>query len=439
MTLLTVLAYLEKINTYMGTPSTILFLGVAIYFTFKTSFVQLRAFPRFVSLLRGGVQHQDKSAGMRTINPMHALFTAMATTIGMGNVVGPTLAIVYGGPGALFWLLAYAFFGAVTRFVEVVLAVHTREKTESGSILGGPMQYLKLVHPWLAYWYGGIMMIVFAGWSGNQANTLAGILAKESISPVATGLALVMFVFVVLMGGARRVGAVASKLVPFMFILYVSFALLILFRDVPALGRAIMLVLSNAFTPEAAIGSTMGIALLNAMRWGTYQSIYITEAGLGTSAIAHAIADVKKPTDQGILALYSIAADAFLCMISGLLVLVTGIWTMGAAESNTFVYEVFKSASPDLGRFVLIVSIGLFVITTVIGNSFNGSRTFASFTNHRWLYVYDVFVVATIFCGALMDVRLIWSLMHTLLTLVAIPNLIGLVILSRRYSQVLKV
>lgn len=418
-------------------PAMLLYLSVGIFLTFKTRFIQVRALPRLIRLLSGGVKHH-KTKGEKSINPFHALLTAMSTTIGMGNIVGPTIAVTTGGPGALFWLVAYAFFGAVTKFTEVIFAMETRVKLKGGEIIGGPTQYLKEVSPYLAMWYGGLTMFLFAGWSAQQANTLANIFELEAVPPWVTGFLLAFIVFVVLLGGIQRIGEVASKLVPFMFVLYVTFALSILFSDFSALRDAISLVFESAFKPCAAVGGFVGASIIAAMQQGIHRSIYITEAGLGTASIAHAMADTDRHADQAILAMFSVAADMILSILSGLIVIVTGLWVRGGF-SNTLVYEAFKVYSPGIGKWVLLASITLFVLTTVIGNSFNASQSFASFSKYRWMLWYYAALAAVIFAGALADVVLVWKLMDIAQVLIAVPHLIGLLILASRKGKLIHI
>jgi len=425
-------------NDVLALPVTLLFFGVGILLTIKAGFLQIRAFPRFITLITHGIARKKREGTqgeMRTMDSVHALFTAMATTIGIGNIVSPSLAIIVGGPGALFWLVFYIIIGSATKFTEVVFALHTRIKTDKGHIIGGPMRYLSEVKPWLAVWYGFAMSLLMAGWSGIQANTLASIFAQESVPVWCTGLFLALLVWFVLQGGATRVGNVASALVPTMFVCYVTFALYILLSHPAALVRAFGLIWHSVFSPSAAIG---GLTAFGVMRIGICRGIFITESGLGTSSIPHAMADAQKPSDQGVLAMFSAGADAFLSMLSGLLVLVTGIWMQGEFRS-TMVYEVFKMYSPSIGRYILLVSIALFAITTVIGNVFNGRQSFASLTNFRWVKAYIVFAVSLVFCGAFMSSCLIWEIMDLALTFVAIPNLIGVVYLAFKKPEVLKV
>ncbi len=425
-----------SIESFFAIPSTLLFLGVALFLTLKTRFIQVRAFPRLIELLSTGAKHHHPQKE-KMINPFTAVLTAMATTIGMGNIVGPSIAVATGGPGALFWLVVYSLIGAAVKFTEVTFSMRLRKKLPDGTILGGPTQYLKDISPALGMWYGGITLFLFAGWSGLQANTLASIFFLEGVEKWMTGLGLAGIVFICLAGGIQRIGAIATKLVPVMFVLYVSFSLSILLSNPSALWHAFGLIFSHIFTPCAAVGGFLGASAFEAIRIGVHRSIYITESGLGTSSIAHAMADTDAPRDQAVLAMFSVAADTVLALLSGLLVIVTGGWTRGQL-SNTLVYEVFRDYSPALGKWVLLVSVTLFVLTTVIGNSFNASQSFASITNNRGMVWYYLALCAIIFLGPLVYVPLAWKIMDLMLIMVAIPHLIGLVILSFKYRQLIK-
>lgn len=432
------LSFFKYINdNCLAVPSSMVFLGVGIFLTLKTGFVQIRGLPYFFRLLIHGVPKKKSShASTDTITPIQALFTALATTIGMGNVVGPATAIMMGGPGALVWLMIYMFFASVTKYTEVCFALHTRIKTPEGSIVGGPMEYLRAVDARLATWYCVIMTVLFIGWSGQQSNTLATIYALESIPPFVVGAVLAGVAWAVLSGGAQRVGMIASKLVPVMFIFYVSFALYIIFKDKSALFNALALLKQGFLCASAPVGGFVGASICQAMRYGVFRGIYISESGLGTSSIAHAMSDANNPTDQGILAMGSAAADMFLSFLSGLLILVTGIWHT-TSFSTTIMYEAFKIHTPVFGQFILLGSVSLFVLTTVIGNSFNGLKSFTALVGDRWVPHYMWITIAYIFVGAVLPTRLIWEMMDTALTFAAIPNLIGLLYLTYRYPHVI--
>ena len=283
------------------------------------------------------------------------------------------------------------------------------------------------------------MIFLFMSWSSLQANTLASVFSLEGVEPYYVGIVLACIMLFVISGGARRVGDVASALVPLMFVLYVLFSASILIINGGMIKQAIALVFSSAFTGAAAVGGFAGATILSAMREGIYRSIFITEAGLGTSSIPHAIADTKRPTDQGLLALFSMMSDALLVTLSGLIVLLTGVWHIGIFRS-TLIYEAFKMHSPQLGKFVLLISITLFVVTTVIGNTFNGTQSFSAlFRRSLWLRWYIRFTALGIVAGALLPVQSMWNIMDVLLTLVAIPNIIGLLILSFTHASVLRI
>lgn len=417
-------------NAVLAVPTTVFFLGTAIYLTFKFRFKQFMAVGRFFELIRGslvGNTRFDKEGETATITGFQALFTAMATAIGTGSIVAPSMAIVIGGPGALFWLVLYIFCGAAIKFAEILLALKTRITTDDGKIIGGPMQYLSLTSPFLAGWYGIMMICVLLSWQNAQSNTLAMIFAQEGVSQWIVGAVLSVLVCVVLRGGAQRVSMIATKLVPIMFALYVGFSCYILFYNLHALYQAIALVLHDAFSPAAFSAAT----LVRAANAGTFKGIFITEAGLGTAAIPHALADTKNYEDQAILGMYSSAADIILSLISGLLVLVTGVWKMGELRS-TMIYESFKLHVPGFGQYMLLISITLFVLTTVIGNGFNGLQIYSSFTQYRWRNAFIIGVAGVVFVGSIMPVPLVWEIVNTILALATFPHLIGLLILIKR-------
>ncbi len=421
--------------------TTVLFLCTAVFFTIKTGFIQFSGIRRFLYLIRHGVPitHRDpgKKASIDTMSPTNALLTAMGTTIGMGNMVGPGIAIMAGGPGALFWLIAYIFFSSAIKYVEVVFALKTRRINSDGLIVGGPMCYLKKAHPFLAHWYIAVILLLFAVWSSIQSNTLATIFALEGVAPWIVGFVLSLVVFLVVRGGAKRVGEVASRFVPFMFSLYLLCAMLILVKNPFALISSMKVVFTAAFKPQAPIAGFVGVTFLQAIRAGTYRGIHITESGLGSASIPHAVATVKYPIDQGLLALFSGAIDALFCMVSGMLILVTGVWMTGNLRS-TLIYEVFSLHAPAGGSIALLATIVLFVLTTIIGNSFNGMQVVSSIACQRVVQLYLYMSVAIIFCGAFVKTDFAWMFMDSIMTLAAIPNLVGLVVLSIKYPDWLR-
>jgi alanine or glycine:cation symporter, AGCS family len=432
---------IAQLNAHIAIPATILFFAASIILTIKNKFPQFTGLPHFLKILTEGFakkKHTNAQGELKTMSSLQALATAMAGTIGMGNVVGPSVAIMLGGPGALFWMIVYIFFASVTKFTEVTFAMATRITTQGGNLVGGPMEYLKLVSPILGNWYVVVTAFLFMGWSSLQSNTLAAILEQEQIPAVCVGLFLALIVIVVLQGGIQRIGNVASKLVPVMFVLYFIFSAAILLQNPASLWWAIGLVFTHAFGSEGLFGGLLGVTTMRAMQAGIYKGVFVTEAGLGTSSIAHAVSDAKYPVDQGLLALFSMVSDALLCSLSGLIVLVTGVCNTGSFRS-TLIYEAFKLNAPWYGKYVLIMSITLFVLTTVIGNSFNGSQCFRAFARPYYVQWYIHITGMVIFLGALLPVQFMWNFIDILLACVAIPNVIGLVILAFKKPEVLKI
>jgi AGCS family alanine or glycine:cation symporter len=358
----------------------------------------------------------------------------MSTSLGMGSIAGPPVAIAIGGPGALFWLVVYAFFGCVAKYTEVVLAVKFRQTAPDGTIIGGPTSYLWQVHHYLAYWYGALTLVLFAGWSGLQSKTLAEIYLTLGIPEYITGIGAAILAFFMLMGGAKRIGEFSSKLVPFMCITYLCSSLIILLQDLALLQEMISLVFTKAFSATAATGGFVGASTFTALRHGIFKGVFVTEAGMGTAAIPHAQTDSKIAKNQGILAMYSVAIDTFFCLISGFVTLVTGVWTSGVI-SNALIFEAFKIGLPAVGSYMLIFSLTLFIVGTLIGNGFNGSKNFAFLTNNRWITWYYVFVAILIMFGAVAYTPTLWAMMEILLPLAALPNLLGITILALRHRK----
>ncbi len=418
---------MHHIDTFMSA----IFLVVGIFLSMTFGFPQLRKGRRFLQILSS---NQINTSTKNTISPLQALLTAMSTSLGSGSIAGVPLAIVIGGPGALFWLVVYAFFGSVTKFAEVAFAIKYRTRAADRSIIGGPTSYLWQVHPFLAYWYGALALLLFAGWSALQAKALSEVFGKLGVSEYITGAATALFVLYMLIGGAKRIGQLSSYLVPVMCTSYLLACLFILLQDIPLLGQMFMLVMSKAFTPTAATGGFAGATVFMAMRQGIFKSAYVTEAGVGTAAYPHALADTDSATDQGILAMYSVAIDTFFCLISGFVVLVTGVWTSGAA-CNSLIYDAFNLGLPTIGPAILIFSLVLFVTGTAVGNSFNGSKSFGFFTGNKYLLSYYIFVVTMMFVGSVAPSLALWAIMDIILPLTVLPNLIGLIYLAIQHRK----
>lgn len=412
-------------------PIAMIFLTTGIFLSLITRFPQFRKFNQFLKIIFSKEIHQSSK---NTISPLQALLTALSTSLGMGTIIAPPLAIAIGGPGALFWIVIYAIFGCVTKFTEVTFAVKYKRYASDGTIIGGPTGYLYQVHPFLADWYGFVTIFMFSAWTALQSKSMAATYAYYAIPQYITGLTTATFVLFILVGGAKRIAAFSSKLVPLMCGLYFSVCSFIIFSNISALKEAIFMVLSHAFSPTAATGGFIGSTIWITMRQGIFKAAFITEAGVGTAAIPHALADTDKPTNQGILAMYSIFGDTFFCFISGLVALITGVWKIGRI-SNDLPILAFKSVFPTFGPIVYTAIVTLFIIGTAIGNSLNGSKSFAFFTNNRYMNYYYGFVFISIFLGSIFEAPILWDITDLMLPLIALPNMLGIIVLTLRHRK----
>ncbi|HSW75947.1 MAG TPA: amino acid carrier protein [Candidatus Saccharimonadales bacterium] len=422
---------LKSIVHAVDVPLACIFLSSGIILSIMTKFPQLRKFKQFLHILHLKKSHHTTK---NTMSPLQALYTAMSTSLGMGNILTPPIAIAIGGPGALFWMLVYSFFGSVTKFTEVTFAVKYKRYAHDGSIIGGPTGYLYQVHPFLANWYGVLSIFLFSAWSALQSKALATTYAYHHIPEPLTGLIIAVFVLFMLISGTKTIGLFASKIVPFMYTTYLFSSFFIIFANIPALKDAIISIFTHAFSPTAAIGGFLGSTALMGLRQGIFKGAFTTEAGVGTAAIPHAYSDTDNAINQGILGMYSIFMNTFLSIISGLVTLVTGVWTMGKTSNDLTLYA-FKFALPHFGTLALTTTVTLCIIGATLGNSFNGSKCFGFITNNRWLTTYYGFVSFFIFLGAIVDTPMLWDIADIILPLIVLPNIVGLFILTLRHRK----
>lgn len=422
---------LAEILKFIDAPVALSCLFAAIILNFLTNFPQLRKFKHFLKIVNSKEIHLSTK---NTISPLQALLTAMSTSLGMGTIVAPPLAIAIGGPGALFWIVIYAFFACVTKFTEVTFAVKYKRYAPDGTIIGGPTGYLYQIHPCLADWYGFLTIFLLLAWTALQAKTIALTYAYYAVPEYVTGLAIAALVLYMLLGGAKRIAEFSSALVPVMCALYFAICSYIIFSNIAALQESIAAVFAHAFSSTAATGGFVGSTLLTSMRQGIFKAAFVTEAGVGTAAIPHALADTNKPTDQGILAMYSMIGDTFFCIMSGLVALITGVWKMGRIANDLPLFA-FKSILPVAGPIVYTVVVTLFVVGTAIGNSLNGSKNFAFFTNNRYMNIYYALVCICLFCGATFTTATLWDLADLILPMIVLPHVVGLIILTLRHRK----
>ena len=421
-------------NFVWGPPILVLIVGVGLFLSVKTGFFSITKLGYTLknTLLK---MFSKEQRGEGEVTAFQAVATALAATVGTGNVAGVATAIALGGPGAIFWMWLAAILGMTTKFAEVVLAVNFREKTEDGRFVGGPMYYIEnglgKSWKWLAVLFAFFGTLASFG-IGNmtQANSVA--LAVEGsfkIPPLATGIVLAVLTGLVIVGGIKRIGAITEKLVPFMAAIYILGGLFILLSNVGAIPGAFAIIFKEAFTGTAAVGGFAGATMARAIRYGIARGVFTNEAGLGSAPIAHAAATTDHPVRQGLWGIFEVFADTIvICSITALAIVTTGVWETG--ESGAVLTTLaFNTAIPG-GGIIVTVGLILFAYSTILGWAYYGERCLEYLVGTKPILAYRLLWTVFIVIGAVGGLEFIWSLADTLNGLMAIPNLIGVLFLS---------
>jgi len=426
---------LNSISSFVWGPVIlVLLLGTGIYLMAGLFFMPIRQLPAAFSLLWRGRKSNELDDG--EISPFSALMTSLAATIGTGNIAGVATAIFLGGPGAIFWMWVTALVGMATKYAEAVLAVKYREVDENGAYVGGPMYYIKnglgKNWQWLAFLFAAFGAVAAFG-IGNtiQANSVADALSSTLNIPAwQTGVVMAVVVYAVLVGGIKRIGQVASKLVPFMGLAYVLGAGIIIIQRLDSVPTALMLIVNDAFTGTAAAGGFAGAGIMAAIRFGVSRGVFSNEAGLGTAPIAHAAAKTNDPVKQGKIAMLGTFIDTIIvCSMTALVIILTGSWTSGETGASLSAYA-FRMGLPGYGDYVVSFGLAIFALTTLLGWSYYGERCAEYILGVGVIPWYRIAWVLAIPLGAIMDLELLWLMADVLNGLMAIPNLIALLLLS---------
>jgi AGCS family alanine or glycine:cation symporter len=428
-TLLTINTWLNGI--VWGPPLMIVLMGTGLVLTVVTGFVQIRRFPfafreAFGKLLTPGT-------GKGSVTPFQALSTALASTVGVGNIAGVSTAISLGGPGALFWLLVSGILGMATKFAEIAVALHYREVDAGGVMRGGAMYVLSRMHGlrWLGYVFA-LLTAVAAFGIGNmvQANSVAEAAASSyGIRPAYTGAVLVVLTGAVVLGGIRRIAEVTQFLVPFMCVVYVAGGIAVLLRHASAVGPAIALMLDSAFTGHAAVGGFAGATVMNALRYGVARGLFSNEAGLGSAPMVHASAVTDHPIRQASYGIVEVFVDTVVvCLLTGLVVLITGVWQSGNTGA-ALAGQAFASGLPgEWGHFVVSTGLILFAFSTIVGWAFYGETGITFLFGQKAVLPYRLLWIVFVFLGATGSLHAVWSIADTLNGLMAVPNLVGVLV-----------
>ena len=434
-------------NFIWGVPAMICIIGVGLVLSIRTRFLQIRKFPYAMKVTIGRM-FRKKQAADGAMTPFQAVCTALAATVGTGNIAGVAGAIAIGGPGAVFWMWISALLGMCTKFSEVTLAVHFREKNDKGEFVGGPMYYikngLKKHWHWLAYLFAAFGVItVFGTGNATQVNTITtaidsalfnyGIISKDSASTInlVIGIVLAVLLALILLGGIKRIGQVTEKLVPFMALFYVVLALGVVILNINHVPAVFKEIVEGAFSPASVTGGVVGSFFMS-MKKGVSRGIFSNEAGLGTGSIAHACADTRKPVKQGFFGIFEVFVDTIvICTLTALVILCSEVpITYGQAAGAELTISGFTATYGNWVSLFTAVAMCCFAFSTIIGWGLYGARCieflFGTKVNKPFMFVYSLVAIV----GATLDLGLLWSIAETFNGLMAIPNLIAVFFLS---------
>lgn len=452
----TIEAINSAVNNFIwGVPAMICIIGVGLVLSFRTRFLQIRKFP-YAMKVTFGRMFKKREASDGAMTPFQAVCTALAATVGTGNIAGVAGAIAIGGPGAVFWMWISAILGMCTKFSEVTLAVHFREKNVHGDLVGGPMYYikngLKKHWHWLAYLFSAFgVLTVFGTGNATQVNTITTaintalmnyhVISKDAVPTVnlVVGIILAILIALILLGGIRRIGRVTEKLVPFMALIYIVLAVGVILFNIGHVPAVFASIIEGAFHPAAVTGGAVGSFFMS-MKKGVSRGIFSNEAGLGTGSIAHACADTRKPVKQGFFGIFEVFVDTIvICTLTALVILCSQVpVSYGQAAGAELTISGFTATYGNWVSVFTAVAMCCFAFSTIIGWGLYGTRCieflFGSRVNKSFMLVYALVAIV----GATMDLGLMWSIAETFNGLMAIPNLIAVFLLSRVVVKLVK-
>ncbi|HEM6339860.1 TPA: sodium:alanine symporter family protein [Streptococcus suis] len=428
------LELMQNINNFVwGPPLLLLLVGTGVYFTLRLGVFQISKLPTAFRLIFSSDQ-----SGQGDVSSFAALCTALAATVGTGNIVGVATAITTGGPGALFWMWVAAFFGMATKYAEGFLAIKYRTKDANGQAAGGPMHYITLGmgQKWkpLAIFFAisGVLVALLGMGTFSQVNSIASSMSSSfGLAPqlvsIVTAISIAFFIF----GGIEKISDVSTKIVPFMAILYILASLTVLALHWDQLIPTLALVLKSAFTPAAAVGGFAGATVQQAIQRGIARGVFSNESGLGSAPIAAAAAKSDNPVEQGLISMTGTFIDTLIiCTLTGLTILVTGQWSVEGLAGAPLTQAAFATVFGQPGALALTLSLVLFAYTTILGWSYYGERCIEFLFGTKSILPYRLVFVAMVALGGFLKLDLIWTIADIVNGLMALPNLIALLALS---------
>ena len=427
---MTIESILSAIDSFIwGVPLLILLSGTGLYLTLRLGFIQIRYLPRAL----GYLFKKDKG-GKGDVSSFAALCTALAATIGTGNIVGVATAVQAGGPGAIFWMWLVALLGMATKYAECLLAVKYRVRDKNGFMAGGPMYYIErgLGIKWLAKLFAlfGVMVAFFGIGTFPQVNAITHAMQDTFNIPVlVTAIIVTLLVGLIILGGVKRIATASSVIVPFMAILYVTTSLVIILLNIEKVPDAISLIIYSAFDPQAALGGAIGFTVMKAIQSGVARGIFSNESGLGSAPIAAAAAQTREPVRQGLISMTGTFLDTIIvCTMTGIVLVLTGAWNnpelAGATVTN---YAFAQGLGTSIGATIVTVGLLFFAFTTILGWCYYGERCFVYLVGIRGVKLYRLAYIVLVGLGSFLHLNLIWIIADIVNGLMAFPNLIALI------------
>lgn len=435
-------------NILWGIPMIVLILACGILLAIRSRFLQVRKFGTSMKTSFGETfskKGKNPVTDKNTVSPFEAFATAISGTVGTGNIVGVTTAIISGGPGAVFWMWISAFFGMITKFSEITLGVYFRKKGSDGEYIGGPMYYIEqgTGKRWLAILFAIFTMFAALGMGSVQANTIQSTWFEAfSIPTWVTALIIAVLTAVVVIGGIKRIGKVTALLVPFMVVIFLVMALILVFANISLVPKAFASIFTSAFSTKSLLGGVAGFGIARAMRYGFARGIFSNEAGLGSSSIAHSNSSAKEPVKQGLWGIVEVFIDTFvICTLTALFVLTSGINLTPDSSGSLVAMGAFSNIFGKFGTIMFSIILPLFAFSTILAWALYGAKAMQYlFKKHQkgskltFNILYIAFIVGvallTFFCGDNLGADFVWLISDMTNGLMAIPNLIALIILS---------
>ena len=426
------LELLKALDAFVwGPPLLILLVGTGIYLTIRLGLLQVTRLPKAFQLIF------TKDKGHGDVSSFAALCTALAATVGTGNIIGVATAIKVGGPGALFWMWMAAFFGMATKYAEGLLAIKYRTKDANGAVAGGPMHYILLGmgEKWrpLAIFFAlaGVLVALLGIGTFTQVNSITeSIQNTAQINPAITALILSIFVGIAVFGGLKSISKVSTAVVPFMAIVYILGTLTVILFNIEKIPATLVLIFTSAFSPAAAVGGFAGASIRMAIQNGVARGVFSNESGLGSAPIAAAAAKTNEPVEQGLISMTGTFIDTLIiCTLTGLTILVTGVWS-GYLNGVALTQSAFSTVFSYFGPSLLTIFLVLFAFTTILGWNYYGERCFEFLFGVRFIWLYRVVFVVMVLLGGFIELDMVWIIADIVNALMALPNLIALLVLS---------